>query len=246
MLYYEMRGDRTSGRPLLLLHGFLESHSMWDYLRLTGCTLAVDLPGHGKSALSGIDSMQAMAEQVMEVLQAENITEYDAIGHSMGGYVALMLAEMDVRCQKIILMNSNVWADTEEKKADRRRVAQLVQTKKGRFVAEAIPNLFDMPEIYPDVVSALIDEAKNISAEAIARASIAMAERKDWTEEMYAGAINAYVIQGLKDPIANATVMRGILSEQSERYFEVDTGHMAYIEATSEVEAIIEAIRNRI
>ena len=50
-LNYSIFGN---GYPVVFLHGFLESNSMWDYLSLENlnvqCVL-IELPGHGKSIL---------------------------------------------------------------------------------------------------------------------------------------------------------------------------------------------------
>ncbi|PWL27343.1 MAG: hypothetical protein DCO96_11400 [Fluviicola sp. XM-24bin1] len=239
MLHYEIVGE--GNKTVVCLHGFLESTTMWNVLELDQFArlILIDLPGHGKSGLEGIDSMSEMAEKVKQVVSKENIESYDVIGHSMGGYVALMLKDLDERCDKIILMNSNVWSDSEQKKEDRKRVAKLVQTKKERFVSEAIPNLFQAPENYPEQVAELVEEAKQISSEAVARASIAMSERYDRVEWAYSGALEVYVIQGINDPIANVDSMRRTMVNQMERYFEVHTGHMAHLEATEEVREIL-------
>lgn len=238
MLHYEVQG--VGNRTLVCLHGFLESISMWEGLRLhEGARLVlIDLPGHGKSTLDGIDSMQSMAERVKEVLDNESVSEYEVIGHSMGGYVALELKQLDDRCQKVVLMNSNVWTDSDQKKEDRKRVAKLVQTKKDRFISEAIPNLFENPESHLEHVKVLIAEAKCISAEAIARASIAMSERRDFSEEVFSGELEVTVIQGENDAVAPQDRMKPLMVNQSDRFYVVPSGHMAHLEATELVREI--------
>jgi len=52
-LYYE---DRGVGKPVVLLHGFCGTHAYWKYImeELSSYyrVIAIDLRGHGKSAVS--------------------------------------------------------------------------------------------------------------------------------------------------------------------------------------------------
>lgn len=246
MLHFQLKGAKKKGVPLVLLHGFLESLTMWEFLQLheEHPTLAIDLPGHGKSDLQPTDviSMASIAEFSMEVIKSQDFGPYWVIGHSMGGYVALELAEKDANCQGIILLNSNMWNDSPQKRSDRMRVAELVLNKKEMFIQEAIPNLFENPEKHLEVVESLIQEAKGISSHAIAASSIAMSERRDFTEKMKQGSIHPYIVQGKNDRIADYREMKKVMNSLKEQFFVVDSGHMAHIEATEEIKQILSEI----
>lgn len=244
MLHYTTKGAKSEKPTLVLLHGFLETHSMWAYLSLDQDrqTLLIDLPGHGQSASEQIISMKEMALAVRTVLEHENIGSYSVIGHSMGGYVGLELYEDDPRCAALVLLNSNFWTDTKAKKEDRKRVADLVKTKKDMFINEAIPNLFENPEAHAEDVKVLIEGSKQMSATAIGAASIAMSERKDYTEDVQSGKMKVHVIQGIQDRIAPVKMVQNLMKGQSERLHLVDSGHMAHIEATDAVIAILREI----
>lgn len=246
MLNYEINGSKEPGRPLVLLHGFLESRSMWEVLDFGAdrCLVKIDLTGHGESKdLPPFPiSMHSMAVFINEILEDENIEEFDVIGHSMGGYVALELAVINPNCGKVILLNSNVWEDPESKKVDRERVASLVHTRKEMFIREAIPNLFENARNHQNFVESLIEEALEITPEAIAASSMAMSRRTDYTENVKNNEFDLYVIQGKNDRISDPDQMKEILSDQLDRFFLVNSGHMAHVEATSEVENIIQKI----
>lgn len=255
MLHYEVKSARTNlsltretsdrnNRTIVCLHGFLESSNMWANLSLEkyGQLLLVDLPGHGKSELDHIDSMQAMANAVQEVLMHEKVSSYDVIGHSMGGYVALELKSIDENCNQLILLNSNVWSDNEQKQFDRQRVAKLVQTKKERFISEAIPNLFQFPERHLNDVQRLISEASAMSSEAIGRASLAMSQRSDFSEMTLSGELDVIVIQGLHDSVADKIRMEQIMQQQMNNFHVIDTGHMAHIEGVELVGEVLEKV----
>lgn len=242
MLHYHINEASGNGKmPLVLLHGFLESSTMWDYLNLESDfkVLRVDLPGHGKSELDSSETMRSMAEAVKEVIDHNNYPSYQVIGHSMGGYVAIELSLIDDRCQDVTLLNSNIWSDPPEKQRDRERVAELVKSKKEMFIREAIPNLFDNPQKNSTAVDDLITEALEITPEAVGASSIAMSKRKDYSDQVSNGQMQLNVIQGRNDKIANIELMKEIMKNQQDRFFVVESGHMAHIVATKSVREII-------
>lgn len=137
---------------------------MWEVLPLSELpitALFIDLPGHGKSELLDQNpSIHAMAQEVQKVLVHLDIQKFTIVGHSMGAYVGLELSQQP-GFQKLILLNSNCWSDSEQKKQDRLRVAQLVQHAKSHFIREAIPNLFAEPQLHPFFIEGLMEEANH-------------------------------------------------------------------------------------
>jgi len=121
MLHYRSFGE---GKTLVFLHGFLESSTMWDHLPLQDLNahcIFIDLPGHGKSPLNDLEeipSIRFMADEVLQVLNALQVNEFTVVGHSLGAYVGLELAQLPA-CQKLIFLNSNCWSDDEQKRRDR-------------------------------------------------------------------------------------------------------------------------------
>lgn len=94
----------TGGRPLdrslpavVLIHGAIDDHSVWAlqsrWLGHHGrAVLAVDLPGHGRSAGPALASVEAMADWVVALLAAAGIERALLVGHSMGSLIALEAA----------------------------------------------------------------------------------------------------------------------------------------------------------
>jgi pimeloyl-ACP methyl ester carboxylesterase len=97
------------GLPLVLVHGYLGSAKQWqqqiDYFSQHFDVIAPHLPGFGEaSALQGHDSIDAMADSVLSLLDALEITQYHLIGHSMGGMIVQNMASKDSsRIDKLIL-----------------------------------------------------------------------------------------------------------------------------------------------
>jgi pimeloyl-ACP methyl ester carboxylesterase len=93
-------GGRSSDKSLpavLLIHGAGMDRTVWSlqarYLAHHGrAVLALDLPGHGKSAGPGLTSIAAMADWVTALLDKLGIAQAALVGHSMGALIALDLA----------------------------------------------------------------------------------------------------------------------------------------------------------
>jgi pimeloyl-ACP methyl ester carboxylesterase len=96
----------TAGKTLdpakptvVLIHGVLNDHSVWilqsRYLANHGFNvLAIDLPGHGKSAGSCPRSVQEAAEFVIALLDAAHIDKAALVGHSWGSLIAMHAASI--------------------------------------------------------------------------------------------------------------------------------------------------------
>jgi pimeloyl-ACP methyl ester carboxylesterase len=234
--------SKTAGRdrPVVFLHGFLESMSMWEELDLDFSAVYVDLPGHGGSVLDpSIKTIRSMAKSVLDTLRSSEIDEYDLVGHSMGGYVGLEMKAMDSNCKKLCLLNSNFWTDSEQKKNDRMRIAELVKTKKDVFIREAIPNLFCSPSAHQEKVEDLISESCKMTSESIAASSIAMSTRHDFSEQIMRWKDDVLVVQGELDTVVPNELMKEKVKGAQVQCVNLPTGHMAHIECTDEVNSTL-------
>jgi pimeloyl-ACP methyl ester carboxylesterase len=236
MLHYRSFGE---GKPLVFLHGFLESSTMWDYLplqELNAQCIFIDLPGHGQSPLNDsaeIPSIRFMADEVLQVLNALEVNEFTVIGHSLGAYVGLELARLP-SCQKLIFLNSNCWSDDEQKRRDRLRVAELVYSAKKHFIREAIPGLFGRPTDFQNEINELIKEANHMSPDAIAYAALAMRERTDYTLEVVANPSRYVFIHGEMDTLVSTETLQKRLPG-STIHLLTNAGHMSHIESSGRV-----------
>ena len=136
------------GNTILLLHGFLETSEMWvnfiPQLSKTHRVVCVDLLGHGKTdAIGYIHSMGDMADAVFSVIKKLKVENVTCIGHSMGGYVALALAEKYPELiENLCLMNSTFEADNNERKVLRARAARMATDNYETLVRLSFTNLF--------------------------------------------------------------------------------------------------------
>lgn len=89
-----------AGPDILLMHGALATRHDWlagPFAALTrlGRVTAIDRPGHGGSRRPRFEGdPRAQARQIVEGLDALGIERAVVVGHSMGGLVALAMAEL--------------------------------------------------------------------------------------------------------------------------------------------------------
>jgi pyruvate dehydrogenase E2 component (dihydrolipoamide acetyltransferase) len=88
------------GPDIVLIHGFGSDRLSWlgnsPALMAFGKVHAIDLPAHGESdADAGSGTPSELAQRVHEVLRAGQIKAPHVFGHSLGGGLALLLAEGD-------------------------------------------------------------------------------------------------------------------------------------------------------
>ncbi len=239
------------GPPLVLLHGFTEDHRVWRHIAealSSRYTLILpDLHGSGGSGWpEGGSSMEKMADAVAAILDAEKVATAVVVGHSMGGYVALALAEAYAdRCAALGLFCSHPFADDDTKKANRDRTIALIRKKgKGEFINAFIPGLF-APE-NTVAMAAIIQSLKQINNEFSPEAHVmqlqAMRDRPDRSHLLQKWPKPMLLVGGLQDPIlpyaavlkaaelAPITVFHGIPS----------AGHMVHYEKPEKTIALLD------
>ena len=91
--------DIGEGFPLVLVNGFLGSSAMWDpqkkYLSKYFRIITPALPGFGESSkLKSLDSINAMATKILELLEKKEINKFNLMGHSMGGMIVQEMTKL--------------------------------------------------------------------------------------------------------------------------------------------------------
>ncbi|MEO6030414.1 MAG: alpha/beta hydrolase [Burkholderiaceae bacterium] len=82
---------------VVFLHGALHDHSVWTlparwFAHHGHSVLALDLPGHARSRGAPLESIEALADWTLAVLDAAGVPQAALVGHSMGSLVALEAA----------------------------------------------------------------------------------------------------------------------------------------------------------
>lgn len=140
--------DTGKGRVVVLLHGFLGSHQIWENtiaeLSKSYRVIAIDLPGHGTTDCFGyVHTMDLLAKCVKTVMDSLRLKKYVIVGHSMGGYVGLAFADLfPDNLKGLCLFHSSAYADSDDKKRDRTRSVRVVKANHKIYTTEVIKNLF--------------------------------------------------------------------------------------------------------
>jgi len=91
--------DVGEGYPLVLVHGYLGSSEMWkfqkDYLKNYFRVIAPALPGFGESyKVKSLNSINTMANIILECVEEKKINKFNLMGHSMGGMIVQEIAKV--------------------------------------------------------------------------------------------------------------------------------------------------------
>ena len=226
------------GTAIVLLHGFLESKSMWEpfipTLSIKHQVVTLDLLGHGKTGcLGSVHSMEEMADAVKAVLLNLKIDQSVLLGHSMGGYVAMAFAEKHPNeVIGLCLMNSTAQADSKEKKTNRDRAIVAVKKTKNSFVRISITNLFRPKNrtIFSKELKQVKDEALKISIEGIVASLAGMKIRKDRIKLLRSLTCKKMMIIGKRDPVLNYDSLIEQTKNNEINVIEFPDGHMSHIE----------------
>lgn len=108
-------GPEGAGTPVLLLHGVTSSNRAFQLFAKSLITrgfvpYAVDLRGRGDSnQLPGPFGMRAHAKDLIAAMDYLGFETMDVIGHSMGGFVAVVLAGLNPdRVSRLVLIDGGI------------------------------------------------------------------------------------------------------------------------------------------
>ena len=243
-IYYE---DEGQGKAIILLHGFLENSTMWKNIKpvllKNNRVVCIDLLGHGNSDCLGYShTMSDMADAVLGVINHLQVKEYTLIGHSMGGYVALTLAEKKPEAVLgLCLMNSTYHADDDELKALRKRANKMIQTNFESMVRMSVANLFSSESRITNKIEIdkVIEEALKTSPQGYIAAQEGMLLREDKFQFYKKLKAQKLIVIGRKDPVIKGNQLLIETRDTDIKCEELSLGHMSYIENKSELSYLI-------
>ena len=205
--------------------------------------ICIDLLGHGQTNCLGyVHTMEIMADAVFAVLTHHNVEQADFIGHSMGGYVALALAEKEPQLFKgLCLMNSTFEADDDQRKLLRTRANTIAKTNYENLVRMSFANLFapksraSYKQNYEDALSL----ALQIPVQGYIAAQEGMKLRPNRFEVYKNLKGKKVLINGKKDSFINGKKLKDQIKNTNIDFKELSEGHMSHIENKSELTYII-------
>lgn len=232
------------GTPVVLIHGFGEDSTIWggtiDYLKSKYLLLVPSLPGTEESSLlpkenAGLDDY---AQCIKDMLKAESIEKCIMVGHSMGGYTALSFAEQFPELLNgLVLYHSSAYADSEEKKENRRKGIAFIQNHgAAAFVKTTLPNLFADIEKHKNEAKILEEKSKAFSADALVQYYHAMINRPDRTNVLKNQSIPLFFILGKHDKAVpyEAGIEQSQLNPCTRVHTLENSGHLGMLEQPEE------------
>jgi len=245
-----------TGSPIVLLNAFPVDRAQWEPLiallgDYDGDIIAFDMPGIGEMPLPDEEpSLDLIADAA--VLAMREATGHDAaiwVGCSMGGYVAMAVAERHPGAVAgLALLDTRSTADDEAGVAKRLALADSLAGHSG--VADPVAMAEGLVGTQGESREALVNQvADNIirhSGDGIAWGQRAMAARPDRTQVLRTVDAPSVVIMGERDTITgmeHAKVMAGALG--IEVTVIEGAGHVSALEAPQAVYEAIAPLLNR-
>ncbi|HEX6262101.1 MAG TPA: alpha/beta fold hydrolase [Actinomycetota bacterium] len=232
---------------LVLIHAFPVDAAMWgrQVADLAGeaRTLAPHLPGFGGEDLpDGPLTVSGMADAVAAAMDRVGIDRAVIGGCSMGGYAAFeMWRRHRDRVAGLLLVDTRAEPDDEEGRAKRRDLAQRVREEGSGVVVESPP-----PLLSAEASGTLWEEVKawiaRQPAEAIALASLGMAERPDSRPDLSGIDVPTTVVVGSGDTLTPPPMSEAMAAAIPDAELVVldGAGHLSNLE---DPEGFLEAAR---
>lgn len=247
----------SGGACVVLLHGFPLDHRMWDdvagLLPDDVPVVAPDLPGLGASPVDASQppSVEVAADAVAGALQEAGVDEVVVAGLSMGGYVALALAERHPELVVgLVLVDTRSTPDGPEARAKRLRVADEVLASGSVAAVSDVSGLVGATtrERRASLVTRLEAWVQDQAPEGVAWSQRAMAARPDRTHVLGAFAGPAAVVVGAEDELTPESAAEHMVAHLTEAHYVVvpEAGHMSAVETPDAVAAAILDVVRRV
>jgi pimeloyl-ACP methyl ester carboxylesterase len=204
--------------------------------------VAPNAPGFGGAALEGeVTTMDEIADRAAEEMSSAGLDRAVVVGLSMGGYAAFSFWRRHRdRILGLVLANTRAGADDEAGKDRRRALAARLREEGTGFLVENPPPLLSSNA--PDELWTRVrDIIRAQAGEAIAAASLGMAERIDSTGDLAGIDVPTLVVTSTGDTLIPADATSPMASHISGAGLEVldGAGHLSNLESPEEFNRLI-------
>lgn len=224
--------DRADAPTALLVHGVTSSHLAWPFVaeRLPGVRLlAPDLRGRGRSSgVRGPAGMAVHAADMAVVLDAFGVADALVVGHSMGAFVAVVLADLHPdRVAGLVLVDGGLPLDVPAG-LDPEQVVALILGPTAARMRMRFPSVVDYldfwrvhpafradwtPELEEYLAYDLVDDGDGMLRPATSYDTVV-----DDTVDMNSGTAVPEALARLRHPTRLITVPRGLQDEPPGLY----------------------------
>ena len=245
-----MSGSHKINTALVLLHGFCEDKTLWEYivpeLNFEGEIIAPNLPGFGNTVLKSTDfNLIDIATTIHDELMNAGIEKCMCIGHSLGGYITLALKYKFPDFTTCIgLIHSTAFSDSLEKKESRNKLIEFLDTHAAfNFLSTFASSLFaeeNKQRLKPEIEK-VIKMSSGLESKTIQAYTKSMRDREDYSTILFSE-IQPLFIAGRSDnaiPMEDNQKQIAKIKNQDNCYLLENVAHMGIYESPS---IIIEAI----
>ena len=236
----------SAEKTAVLLHGFGGDLNNWLFNHMAlienRTVIAIDLPGHGSSSKTvGDGSFAFMANTIQQLMKELDVSKADWVGHSMGGAIALQLAQSHPTLVRSLTLIGSAGLGAEIN-ADYLR--GFTQSESRRELKPHVQQLFKDPSL---VTRQLVDDLlkfKRIDGVQACLQTITDCfideghQVENLRNVLEAQDISALVIWGAEDQIIPANHASDLPSQDNVHILE-DGGHMVQMESATEVNKLI-------
>lgn len=245
--------ESAGGRPpLVLLHGFPFDRTIWSQQTCAFAdkfsVVAPDLRGFGDSApRPGPTTMDAYAEDVVDLLDHLGVRSAVVGGVSMGGYAAFaLLRRHPQRVRALVLVDTRAAADSAEARKTRNETIGFVRENGAAALAERMLPKLLTPETLRDdapLVSRLRTLMASQSVEGVVGALAAMRDRPDSTVLLAKVAVPTLVVCGERDALIPPEESRALADAVpgARLAFVKEAGHVPNFERPAEFNAVVKS-----
>jgi len=237
-------------KTLVFIHGFLGTKAIWDELQKEFLNkysiLTVNLPGHGDNQIVEHTTINDLAQATLVLLEKLKIKSCILVGHSMGGYICgEILREKASVVEAIILINSSLLADTDEKKKERLKAINAVNKNIPLFAKSLINGLFLPTNVnaFSKEIDLIQKKIQNINAQTVIAYLYAMRNRKPTIDIAKKTAIPMLYLASKKDKtIPYANILKQLKGMKKTKLIPLEnSGHMSFIEEKEVVNTAIKS-----
>ncbi|OBZ08681.1 alpha/beta fold hydrolase [Bacillus sp. FJAT-26390] len=261
LAYYDSHPDDGGAADgitevIVLLHGYCGSSAYWEpivdeleqYVRI----IAPDARGHGRSSATNEDvyTMEMYAEDVAQMLITLQIHNAVLLGHSLGGYITLALAEMYAKkLSGFGLIHSTALEDSEAAKQNRdKAVAALEESGVQPFVDGLIPKLFAPANV--EAMPSEIERAKQIGYGTSLQGAVGTARgmkiRANRTHIIEQTELPVLLVSGANDKVIPTDSTFAASNRSTVKVVLDSAGHMGMVEQPKElVQAILSFMKSK-
>ena len=243
--------DMGEGHPLILVHGYLGSSEMWchqkNYFSNFCRVITPALPGFGESfETQSLNSINKMANTILEIVEEKKIKRFNLMGHSMGGMIVQEMAKIaGNKIDKLICFATSSIGEIPGRFETMDETRKRLKVDGLDVTAARVPKKWFVKGEKDSNYYLCQNAVKNISLEAADDALVAM---KNWSglKELKNIKNETLIVWGDKDISYNfeqVDTLRKNIKNSQLKIFR-DCSHNVHLEKPNEFNKLIESFIN--